>query len=266
MADHVFRSGIVAPAEGRKRRAVQTPKQMAEEAILNDEDGNKAGLSYIERMAAQRKIWKEQDEARFYNPDLHLGDEGTWNVYVWMTRRRKKMTQNRLFAGIRQSLKIPKDRPVKLISDRDDAARKKRNEVWEHIPPKHHDTLAPWSPPKEALALRALPKQTKTKIRKDTSPKVEGSPKVASTGRVVGFTFKTRYVAWGKRGTGPWTYLGPCLEQKKTSAKKEIRDRFPIYADPVIVAVKDLKYSMRNRLRDGRIVPGSTKINPPETH
>jgi hypothetical protein len=277
----VFRSGIVAPAEGKKRRAIvkadPPPVPTWQEA---------QAASYLERMAEQRRLWKEQDQARFYNPDADPDRDGIWNVYVWMTydsklqrerwhyvgqrdkktKRRKTMTLNRLFAGIRQALNIPKDRPVKLISAQDDAARKRRGEVWELEPPKHHETLAPWTPPKEAMKLRELPPPTKTKIRKDTSPKVQGEPKLASTGRVVGFTFKTRYVAWGKRQGSAWVYLGPCIEQKKVSAKKEIRDRFPLYPDPVIVAVKDLTYSMRSRLRDGRLKPGTTKVPLPKVN
>lgn len=279
MASHIFRSGIVAPAAGKKRRAI---KKNFGHGIVAEVDPETAP-SYLERMDAQRKEWKEADRSRFYNPDRDPDAEGTWNVYVWGTPnaelqkerwhfmgqkrkkplRRKPMTINRLCAGIRQSLGIPKERPIKLISEQDDNARKARGDVWEQDPPKHHDTLAPWDAPVEAMKLRSIPKTSRRTLRKDRSPQIQGSPKIASTGRVVGFTFRTRYVAWGKRGAGPWYYLGPCMEQTKAKGKAEIRARFPIYPDPVLIEVRSLSYSMRTRLKEGKLKPGTAKIPLP---
>lgn len=277
---HIFKSGIIAPAEGKTRRAIKTDTL----AVLDAPEAETgAADTYLERMAAQRKVWKEEDARRFYNPDADKDANGIWNAYMWGTYnaelqkerwhyigqrrkkplRRKPMTINRLCAGIRQSLGIPKDRPIKLISEQDDNVRKRRGDVWEHIPPKHFETLASWEPPEEALALRELPKQRVTRHKKDRSPQLAGSPKLASTGRVVGFNFKTRYVAWGRSKKDGWVYLGPCMEKTRRSSRTEILHRFPIYPDPVIVEVRTLTYSMRSRLRDGRVRPGQTKIAPP---
>lgn len=277
----ILSSGLVVPAPGRSRKRIQRAMEQNRELIVDviSMQQENRNVAWQERMARQRAEWRQQDKKKFYNPEHELpaGEDPLdkeWNVYAWTDSdhglswylagerhkkpgRRKPMTQNRLFAGIRQQFGIARDTPVLLVSQRDDKGAES------HPAPKHRDTLRPWKPPKEAVALREIPKVQKTKIRKDTSPKMKIEPKIASTGRVIGFTFKTRYVAWGR--TGPkhaWFYLGPCGAMTKRDAKREIGHRHPTHSEVVVIDVRTLSYSLRSRIRSN-LVPGVTKMEPP---
>ncbi len=278
----IMHAGIAAPAETPKREPkrirVPTLERIADAVA---ESGPDSSPSYIERMAQQRRDWKEQDRKKFYNPEHALPakqdpDDKVWNVYVWndegsrtsgphwvkvgertkKTNRRKPMTQNRLFAIVRQQFGIPRESCVLLVSQRDDRG--------DHPAPKHRDTLRPHKPPTEALAVRETPKTKKTKIRKDRGTQVQLDKHERRDGSVF-FTFKTRYVAWAKQPRGTkFFYLGPCESGTKVSAKAEIRKRYPIYPDPVVLEVRRLSYSLRSRIRSGKLIAGVTKMKLPE--
>lgn len=234
--------------------------------------------SYIERMAEQRKQWKEADKAKFYNPSRDPEADKVWVVYAWLNGknrkgrwhclgerakkpgRRKPMTMNRLFAGIRTRFGLLKEVPVLLVSRQDDRARISRNE--EHAPPKHHDTLRPHRAPDASLKLEVLAPTPKRKVKKDTAPKVQLERKVGTTSKVM-FTFKTRYVAWGRMPGREWYFLGAAEDGTRKGAAAEIKTRYPMYADLKVLEVKALKYSLRSRIMDGRLRAGVSKDTPP---
>lgn len=89
------------------------------------------------RMADQRHVWSQQGTDRFRNPDHDDVGDREWRAYAWFDRwillgtrpvkrhRRKPMTMNRLFAGVRQAFggRIASYVPVKLITTTDDLLR-----------------------------------------------------------------------------------------------------------------------------------------------
>lgn len=233
--------------------------------------------SWIERMAEQRKRWKEQDQARYVNPDKDPEAEAVWVVYAWLTskagagwqcmgekrkktHRRKSMTMNRLFANLRQSLGLSKETPLLLISRQDDRVRRKTSREFE--PPKHHNTLRPHKPPAASLKLAVLTPTPKRKIRKDTSVKLKLEKTTRKDG-AVRFTFKTRYVAWGQMTGRSWYFLGAAEDGTRKGATAEMKQRWAAYSEIVVVEVKSLKYSLRSRIMDGRLRAGVSKDTPP---
>lgn len=276
LLDAGLRAPAASPARAPKRiRVIKTQLGDSEPTEVPE-----MPLTYIERMAEQRRQWKEQDRARFYNPDATEDGEKEWQVYAWLPvqrnvfewqhagvrrkkpQRRKPMTINRLFAIVRQQFHLAKDTPVILISTGDDLARKRRGELLP--PPKHYETTRPVAPPSVALAKRPRAKTTRTRIRKDVSPKLDLDRKEDSAGRV-SFTFKTKYVAWGRALSGSsWTYLGPAQAKTKHEARREIEKRFPLYPNVELRDVKTLSYSLRSRLKTASILPGKTTMPLPE--
>lgn len=277
LLDAGLRAPAAAPARAPKRiRVIKTLLGNSEPTEVPE-----MPLTYIERMAEQRKRWREQDRARFYNPDATEDGEKEWQVYAWLPdtsreqydwhhmgqrrkkpQRRKPMTINRLFAIIRQQFHLAKDVEVMLISTGDDLARRKRGES---LPaPKHFETTRPHAAPPAALAKQPRAKTARTRIKKDASPKLDLARKEDSAGRV-SFTFKTKYVAWGRVLSGSsWTYLGPAAAKTKREARREIEKRFPIYSTLELRDVKTLSYSLRSRLKTGSVLPGRTVMPLPE--
>lgn len=135
--------------------------QLAKEAIAEilqgpvapAEPAKTADELWQERMAAQRRAWREQDTRRYVDKTkeqlLEAGfRDDLWHVYTFhrkrwhfvgtrdmKTHRRKPMTLNRLFASIRMRFGIPRNQPVKLISQVDDQMRKQRGDPF--ISPQH---------------------------------------------------------------------------------------------------------------------------------
>lgn len=263
-----------------KRIRIEPQKRFGEQLTFQLPADMPEPPSYMERMAKQRRQWKEQDRARFYNPDELPDGEKVWRVYAWLLprdpkkapewmfygerrkkmNRRKPMTMNRLFAAIRQTVGLHADVPVLLISVQDDEARKKRGESFP--PPKRVETLRPHVPPKKALEVVKFPKAKPRKVR-DTALKVEADSEVHSNG-VVRFTFKTLYVGWGKSPKGDWFFLGSTEARTAKLSQNEIARRFPLMRDVRVLPVKSLKYTLRVKMLANEIVAGQTKMVPPQ--
>lgn len=114
--------------------------------------------SYEERMAEHRKEWRRQDQRRYEAPWRRSGlvdaeGDNHWLVFAWSakqrcwvhiaerrvkSRRRKPMTMNRLFAGIRQQIGLKRDVVVKLITVTDHALALAADPKWNKRPPQHH--------------------------------------------------------------------------------------------------------------------------------
>lgn len=219
-----------------------------------------AGPTWEERVAKQRAEWRRQDRERFVNPDFDPDLDAVWNVYQWCgdsigwdklgsvrkkPGRRKAMTMNKLFASLRRRFSVAANVPLKLISRQDDLARVRQHQFL--APPKHFETTASATPRPESLKIDKAPKQPVRRVRKDTSALISK---------------RTKFVAWGALG-GKWFFLGACESHTKRESRREIEKRFPVYVNPTILAVTDLKYALRNRVLSGQYVAGVTRMKPP---
>lgn len=236
---------------------------------------------YEQRMEEERRRWREQDQRRFVNPDRDPELDAVWVVYVWRENewhlagfrrkkplRRKEMTLPKLFGIVRNQLKLGREEIVKLVSLQD-------AHVSKHFPPpavKQSHVHMNGTEDERRLLQRAprrrpslRPEEPPEGVFDDIEAPEQGVREVPD-GSVV-FTSKTRYVAWGKKprrtDDGKWWFLGPCLSQKKRESEAEIRRRFSIYPDVRVVEVRTLSYSLRSRIRDSRVVAGSTRMHLP---
>lgn len=280
MDDQTLHAGITAPAAHHGKRIRIKPFEPTFEEISE----HRGADAYEERMAKQRREWRLQDERKFYNPEHAVPasqdpDDTVWNVYAWRDSkgrtagamswhfmgsrpvrkgRRKPMTMNRLFAALRQRFGVARDTPLLLVSKRDDHGN--------HPAPKHRDTLRPHAAPAAAVAVSPTVAPHLTRHRKNRAPKLELVKRTDSAGRVT-FTVRTRYVAFGRRDGskgGGWTYLGPCQATTKAKGRAEIEHRYPLYPTVTLFQVSSLSYSLRVRLMNGSILPGTTKMHLPE--
>lgn len=132
--------------EPRRIRIQQAVREILEGPVVPAGDPQD---EFTKRMAQQRRDWRKQDLQRYKDEQrerlsLTFRDD-TWNVYGWSplyrkwimlgkrpvkSHRRKPMTMNRLFAAIRQRFGVPKHVTIKLITELDDALRRRRGEKF----------------------------------------------------------------------------------------------------------------------------------------
>lgn len=140
----------LATPRAPRRIRIEPPDGFRMDGSLVPLNEGEPATVYEDRMAAQRKEWRDQDTARYRNPDFNSTDlrEYEWRCYAWNGRkwklvgtrpvrrnRRKPMTMNRLFAGIRRALGLRAHVPVRLVTAADDERRIARG--FDHFPPQH---------------------------------------------------------------------------------------------------------------------------------
>lgn len=237
---------------------------------------------------------RQQDKRRFTMPDLRDMDPDTlkamqswyvvmvWTVveegppefsceaerrfwslagFVRRRNRRKVVSMNRMFAGIRRKCGIDRDEPVRVV----DLVTAHRNvlatgDIVHTDPPQHYETTRPDGPLKNALErpvvvggriLKVTVQRSDVKLKPH---KIRDTSTPASKG--------TKYIAIGEKiGRVPGIYLGPLRSSTKAAAQREADHTWASMYDITVYTVAKLDAKYRRRIRNGKLVPGYTRVN-----
>lgn len=260
-----------------------------------------------ERMAKQRAKWREEDRAKYVNPDFDPDANAVWNVYQWRGNvlgwekvgsahkkpgRRKPMTLNRLFAGIRQKFGIASNVPVRLISQQDDATRIRDRQYL--APPSRKMTTAPIEPQIKDYRVNGIAKGRTPAAEKLTEATLSQKDKQAVKAIVAGLgsdkkplkrigilaagattlpggriTTKAptkaglKFAAWGTL-QGSWYFLGTSHDPSKQAVQNQMKAQFPAFGNITVVSVSKMSYGLRNQLTDSDLIAGVSTMEPPK--
>jgi hypothetical protein len=222
-----------------------------------------------QRIARIKDQMREQERARFADPDEQTGLGRVWVAYVWAPsnkkdiaagewlcagfrrgrRRRKPQTMNKFFAKVRRQLGLAKEAHVKLMDLQTAVLRsRKTDQSWR--------TVAPQFQERRAKMAQHMPAIDKTKRKR------------RATVRAYKLRKQDTYIAIARnawdRASG-YLYLGPLSAASRRDAEREARRTFPIYPSVTVIASSALSKHLRGRMRSGKkVIAGFTRVQWPE--